>query len=163
MTGLAVLAVICSVRARPRATEAGAAVLAMSVVVAGLCLLAAMYPLGSGCSHWHLAARAAGRPVLACTAHGLPWGMTSNRVFMICVAWVIAGGLLLSEGTIHHALPAFVAGAVMSAICPVGLVAVTAFRRGPRRLPRADGRVRTPAATAAPCRGHRLARGTATA
>ena len=106
------------------------------MVVAGLCLLAALAPLGGqACARWHLTHGGTGRPVLTCTARvtRLPWGMTSNRLFMICVAWVIAGGLLLSEGTIHHALPAFAAGAVMSAICPVGLVAVTAFRRGPRR------------------------------
>lgn len=58
--------------------------------------------------------------------------MSSQQLFAVCAAWVVAAGLLLSEGTIHHALPAFLAGLAMSAVCPLGLLAASALRR-PRR------------------------------
>jgi hypothetical protein len=76
MTGLAaltVMGVICSVRARPRATETGAAVIALSVALAGLCLLAALYPLagGDGCVRLaHPPHAAVSRAGLICVPRG---------------------------------------------------------------------------------------------
>jgi hypothetical protein len=55
--------------------------------------------------------------------------MDSNRLFVIACAWVVVAGSLLSNGLVHRVLPVFIAGLVMSVICPLGLTAAWTVRR----------------------------------
>jgi hypothetical protein len=55
--------------------------------------------------------------------------MDSNRLFVIACVWVVVAGSLLSNGLVFRVLPVFIAGLVMSVICPLGLTAVWTVRR----------------------------------
>jgi len=62
--------------------------------------------------------------------------MDSNRLFKVACIWVVVAGSLLSNGLVHRVLPVFIAGLVMSVICPLGWIAmwtVLRCRGGKRR------------------------------
>ena len=44
--------------------------------------------------------------------------------FLLLCAWTAAAGLLLGAGLAHHVLWSFAAGLAMSAVCPLGVIAV---------------------------------------
>lgn len=58
--------------------------------------------------------------------------LTSDGLFAVLLSWSATAGSLLANGLVHHAALLAVTGAVMTAICPVGVVVAWLARRARR-------------------------------